>query len=1462
MRIKLTLTNAGGVSEDVMVTADDTATVSDLAAALFRTDPRRQGAPVPPALTLVVNDVEAGQRTLPADRVLSTAGLRSGSSVALATESARFTDGGQTSVGTLTVLSGPDAGSSFPLHSGSNVLGRDRSADIRLTDPMVSKFHARVNVTDIVEVVDTNSSNGVLVRGDRVQRVVVRPEDIVSVGDTSVSVSVHTNAAVVANAASEIAFNRSPRLDPVFEGPELDAPEPPSPPQGGRFPLVPLVAPVLMGCIMFLITRNATSVLFVALSPLMLVGNFVENRLTGKRAHRQAVEHFRARLVELADRIDYVQTQERAGRLAEHPSTVDTGAAVWSLTPMTWTRRPAHRSFLELRLGLGTLPSRITVKEPSLQNVAPDLIAELRAVTEPRATVSGVPVVASLRTGGALGVAGPDGVALPVAAAAVVQLVGLHSPAEVVVASVASARSARGWESLKWLPHTTSEHSPLEGAHLAVTGTSCTELVSQLERLVEERREAAGSREAPPPIPAVVLVVFDDAPIERSRLVSLADTGAAAGVHVVWVAPSVDRLPAACRTYVAVGPDGAQAEVGYVDSGHSVPVAVERCESTDLHRVAVRLAPVVDAGAPIDDEKNLPSYIAFLQMAGMPLADEPEWVVDRWREAGSIVPRDGTWLPRRRKDYPLRGLVGQGATEPFTIDLRADGPHALVGGTTGSGKSEFLQSWILGMAAAQGPDRITFLLIDYKGGSAFSECTKLPHTVGLVTDLSPRLVRRALTSLDAELRYRERLLNRKNKIKDLVSLERTGDPEAPPSLVIVVDEFAALVQEVPEFIDGVVNVAQRGRSLGLHLVLATQRPAGVIKDNLRANTNLRIALRMNDEADAADVIGSTQPAAFDPALRGRAIAKTGPGRLTPFQTGYLGGYTSNEPPKPSIAVYDLVFGAPSLRVDPADDVEGEQPDLGATDLERVVANIKAAAALADVPAPRKPWLPELSPVYELAKLPTKRRDDELVFGVRDDPDEQDQPAASFDPEGNVAIYGTGGSGKSTALRSLAIAAGLSVRGGPVHVYGLDFGSRGLAVLESLPHVGSIIPGDDNERVARLLNHLRALIDERSSRYSAQNADSIASYRESAHQPNEPRILLLVDGMAAFRQAYEVSDRSRLFDTFLSIASDGRGVGVHIAVTADRPAAIPSSLGSSIQQRLVLRLTSEMDLAMLGVPADGFALDSPPGRGYLGEHEVQVAVFGGSPVGSVQSSEIDKLVVSMQRAGVSPAPSIQRLTERVGLFELPEAVAGSPTIGVADASLTAIGFTPGTTFVVSGPPGSGRTSTMGTLALSLRRWRPNHRLAYFGLGRSPLPGLIDWTWSASGAEECAALAGKLVSELTTPSDTDAPTALFIESIPDFLNGDADYALQELLKVAKTMSVSVYVDGETTGLNGSWPLLQAVKSGRHGLALQPDQMDGDAVFRTPFPRIDRREFPPGRALYVRAGKVQRLQVALPE
>src|SRR2546430_7102437 len=247
-----------------------------------------------------------------------------------------------------------------------------------------------------------------------------------------------------------------------------------------------------------------------------------------------------------------------------------------------------------------------------------------------------------------------------------------------------------------------------------------------------------------------------------------------------------------------------------------------------------------------------------------------------------------------------------GGGTPFDVSLRFDGPHALVGGMTGSGKSELLQSLVASLASRYPPRTLNFLLVDYKGGAAFKDCVDLPHTVGFVTDLDGHLVNRALVSLRAELRRREEILRRFGA-KDLLDLEQGHPDDAPASLVIVVDEFAALATELPQFVEGMVDVAQRGRSLGIHLVLATQRPAGVINDKIRANTNLRVALRFSDVGESVDVIG-VRDAARPGLPPGRAFARIGPADVTEFQAAYVGGQTAPSSGPAPLTVQDPAFG--------------------------------------------------------------------------------------------------------------------------------------------------------------------------------------------------------------------------------------------------------------------------------------------------------------------------------------------------------------------------------------------------------------------------------------------------------------------------------------------------------------------------------------------------------------------------
>jgi S-DNA-T family DNA segregation ATPase FtsK/SpoIIIE len=1445
---------------DLLINVDATATVGALADFLANSDPEREDV-LSESFTLNVpgsgrDDIAPGVR-------LADSGILSGSTVGVSPIDANSQGESLPSAAVVIVIAGPDEGREFPLGSGSSFAGRDRSCEVRLSDPLVSRQHARIDVTETVEFVDLGSSNGLIMGDENSDRVVLRPGDTVKLGDTVLSVRLLAQAGHIAPASS-VSFNRPPRIEAHYHGLELVAPEPPEPPRSQRFPILPLFAPLILGLVLYLSTHALTSLIFVGMSPLLIVANAAEARLSGRKAYRGALELFRQDIADLVEEAVAGQVSERERRLVEHPAASDAATAALTLGPVLWSRWPDLPGFCEVRIGVGRQPSRSRILIPTGRQNNRALWKELRDAVAPFDIVDGVPVVVNLKKDGALGIGGNRSEALGIARAYVTQAACLHSPSELTMVALASSQSGPAWEWVKWLPHCNSTQSPLVSDPLASTQAACNALVGELQQLVSERESRRLDDGEAGTLPSVLIVVEDDAPIVRSAVVDLARRAAEVGVFVLWLASTVDHLPAACRVFVEVNPSAGESEAGFVhEEARIVPLLLEPISEAAAEAAARKLSSVVDASAQDDAQGDLPRSVSFLALVGHELATSPEAVIERWNESRSIVTGPKAVLASdgwHRRPGTLRAIVGEHAAGPHVLDLRTHGPHALVGGTTGSGKSELLQSWILGMALSNSPQRITFLLVDYKGGSAFADCLHLPHTVGLVTDLSQHLVRRALTSLSAELKFREDLLQRK-RAKDLLELERHGDPEAPPSLVIVVDEFAALVQEVPDFVDGVVNVAQRGRSLGLHLILATQRPAGVIKDNLRANTNLRLALRVADEADSTDVLGRPDAASFDPAIPGRALSRTGPSQLVPFQAAYAGGWTNQKASVATIEVSTLGFG-PKIAWEKPDD-GGADPDFGATDIQRVVSNVRAATALAEIPDPRVPWLSELTSVYDLARLPTKRRDDQLVFAVADDPERQSQPTVAFNPDvdGNLAVYGTGHSGKSTFLRTIAIAAGFTVRGGPCHVYGLDFGARGLSMLEALPHVGSVISGGDHERVGRLFGLLRSKIDERAIRYSKVGASTITSYRTIAEDPTEPRIILLVDGIGAFRTAYEGTEHGRLFDAFLGIAGDGRPVGIHVIISADRPGALPVALAASVQRRLALRMADPNDYSTIGLPLDVLNAESPPGRGLYGGQEIQVAVLGQSHDTAVQSQEVQKFAQAMVAAGANEAPPIESLTDRVLASELPAEIGGQPVLGLSGADLGPFTFEPRGTFTVSGPPGSGRTTALFSVISAVHRWRPDIGLIYFGNRRSPLAEGFGWTHKALSSIEAAELAARVPEIVGEASNSSADWLVVIEGLPDFLNSPADFALTDAVKHLAGSGHLLVTEGEPIALSGSYPLLVAARSSRAGIVLQPEQSDS-VLFRAQFPRLRRTDFPPGRGLFVpRGGQPIVVQVAMP-
>lgn len=1478
MKLRVTYRRADDPAPiNVQITADATATAGAVARALALGPGADRLLPDGEALTLKVVDAAGVAHVLTPTQPVINSGLVSGSVVEVRRASAHTGDRGP-AVALLRVVAGPDTGIEIPLPAGASAIGRAPECDVRLTDPLVSKWHARLEVRDGVEVVDTNSANGVLVGGVRVSRVAIGPGDVVQLGDSAITVAHERRPAqATASASTDIGFVRPPRVLSRRTEQKIELPQPPGEIENSRFPWLAMLAPLIMGGVMFAVTRSPLSIVFVALSPLLMVGNWLAQRSDNKRKRKLAASEFTRRLAEAETRLAEAHDLERRQLEALHPCVADCVDQIVHLGDALWSRRPEHPEFLQVRLGLGAIAPMVAVENASAPGQA--------EFTEPRdalvsrfAKLADAAVVADLRSVGGLGICGLGGLAEGVARAVVAQVVALHSPTEVVLACLTSTVGRGRWLWAEWLPHAASPRSPIGSLQLASDAATGRLLLDRLEELVAARlggdKQATlrgpvdREQDAPAPVLPAVLLIVDEPLVDVGRLTRLSERGPDVGVHVLWVTQDRRALPAACRTFLDLG-DGTVAKVGQVRTGELIsPVRCEALDAGTAMMVARRLAPVVDIGMPMQDESDVPRMVSVVSLLGQDTVDDPEQILSRWRENGSWIDRSTSPQPRERPG-DLRAVVGHTGADVFTLDLRGQGPHALVGGTTGSGKSEFLQAWVLGLAHAYSPDRLTFLFVDYKGGAAFAKCVDLPHYVGMVTDLSPHLVRRALRSLRAEIHHRENLLNDKG-VKDLIDFESTGDHACPPSLVIVVDEFAALKGEVPEFVDGLIDVAQRGRSLGLHLIMATQRPAGVITDSLRANTNLRVALRMNDDHDSTDVLGDKMAARFDPSIPGRGAARTGPGRIAQFQSGFPGARTTAEPPAPPIEIVELDFGLgkPWKIAKPA--TSGAKPRK---DIERVVDSVKRAAALGQVPAPRRPWLDTLADAYNLETLnlrrPRERRTDaQIVLGLLDDPDHQSQETVYFEPDkdGNILFAGCGGSGKTTALRTLAIATALvDPARGPVHVYGIDFSGGGLSLLEPLPNVGSVVQGDDEERIGRLIRLLSSMIEERQMRYQqGARASSLNAYRQLSGRFDEPRVLLLVDGFQIFRAEYDASvQRSAVYNAFQKILSQGGPVGIHVAMTVDRLASVPNALAATVQRKVILRQTDEDAYVSAGVPKDVLNPASPPGRALLAGNtqELQLAIVGNDGTPGAQATLVEELAAELG-ATFKPKPErIRSLPLNVPGSSLPAASGGQPVLGLEDVSLAPFGFDPRGPAIVAGPPQSGRSTAMRWLAESLRLWSPDTALVHLSARASALAGLPIWTASTTGAQPVQAYVTEKLKPYLEQAPGERPTvAVFIEYYPEFGGTAAEMALNEMAVLARRNGHPLFVEGEAGGFGGFQSFLTEVKQARCGLILQPDQNDGDNLFRTPLPRIRRGDFPPGRGFWVKAGKVFKVQIPM--
>ncbi|MET7135718.1 hypothetical protein MT994_16585 [Cellulosimicrobium sp. MI9406] len=874
------------------------------------------------------------------------------------------------------------------------------------------------------------------------------------------------------------------------------------------------------------------------------------------------------------------------------------------------------------------------------------------------ATGGGAPLAASGGTSpsrarlpdGCVAVVGPRDVALAAARALLVEVLASGAPLTVRPA----AQDAPAWSWCRWLPHA---------------------------RAVRTLDAVAA---ADPPGLVVV-----DGPVPAGELARAWERCAPVGTDVLLVLGDRAQVPAWCRTLVDVsgavavvtGPDGARTpreHVG-VSAGWALGLARRLAAAEHLGRLGTGdgdRAGEPDPGDPT--ARSLPSAVALGPLLGAPRAPDrlATWVAERWQDAA------------RRDGHGLRTVLGVGpGGAPVAVDLVREGPHALVAGTTGAGKSELLQSLVAGLALGRSPDELSFALVDFKGGASFGACGRLPHVVGQVTDLDPGLAGRALAGLRAELHRRERIL----AAAEVASIDALPRGRLA-RLVVVVDEFRALADDLPDLVPGLLRVAAQGRSLGVHLVLATQRPAGAVSADVRANVTLRIALRVVDVADSRDVVDSPHAARVPASTPGRLVLRRGAEPPVAVQCARAGGPLAL--PEARVRLADP-WGAGR---GPGGPVPGSADDHLPL-LVAAACEVAARSGLRPHPAPWLPALPARVGPDELARVDgidgidgidgeAVRSDDRaLPVALGDLPALQRRTVVRWDPrDGHLAVQGRPRSGRTTALRTVGLAA--LDRGWAVHAIG-----SGLADLAAHPGTGTVVDRSDPRRVVRLLRLLAGHDDGQS--------------RPAGLDRTTGRTLLLVDDVEAVRGV-------------LAGVAGGAGADALADVLADSPTAVAVSasgptvggLASLVGVRAVLASRDRHDDVSLGVPAALAGQGGPPGRAvWLGPGDPLVCQVALPPTvargrarrpapprrGAFRLHPLPDDVDSVDLDVAGHAPGGGYPSSAAVVAEPDSRAVAEVAVGRGGDDGRTLWMDVGRGALVVGPPGSGRTSTLALLA---------------------------------------------------------------------------------------------------------------------------------------------------------------------
>ncbi|PVY31432.1 S-DNA-T family DNA segregation ATPase FtsK/SpoIIIE [Williamsia muralis] len=1074
-------------------------------------------------------------------------------------------------------------------------------------------------------------------------------------------------------------------------------------------PVVMVVA--VVGMISMMVVTGGRNMLsnplFMMFPMMMLMSMFGMYAGSGNRGGKRAAElneerkdYFRY-LCQVRDEVHDTGAAQREALEWSHPEPAALLGVVGGRR--MWERRRADSDFGHVRVGVGSqrLATRLMPPETGpLEDIEPVSAVALRRFVRTHSVVHGLPTAVSLRGFPAINIEGARQETRQLARSMVLELCAFHGPDQLMVAVVTADPGAESWDWCKWLPHVQHPYERDGMGSARMIYRSLTELEDDLAVDLLERGRF--SRSAPPSAGRIQLViVIDDGFVSGDERV-VGDAGMEA-VSILDLSAPPDGLAVrrGLQLVVRDGKIGARSAFGVEEFADMDSLTVAEAEAFARSMARYRLAT---AAQMVNLEQEVaPSDPGLMSLLG---------VADATRLDPHL-----TWAPRSARSR-LRVPIGYSTSgTPVEIDIKEAaeggmGPHGLCIGATGSGKSEFLRTLVLSLVSSHSPEALNLVLVDFKGGATFLGLDSCPHVAAVITNLEEELsmVDRMRDALSGEMNRRQEVLRAAGNFANVGEYERARAAGAPleplPALFIVVDEFSELLAQKPDFADLFVAIGRLGRSLHIHLLLASQRLEEGKMRGLDSHLSYRIGLKTFSANESRSVLGV--PDAYHlPNVPGSGYLKCDSAEPIRFNTCYVSGPYS--PPVAAGAEHIASSGGPvGLKMftagpvpldpilppvaaevagpDPAGDPEPPAPN-SRTLLEIVVDRIAGQGRPA-----HEVWLPPLGQPPTIDMLAPHWRTPQigrLVFpiGIVDRPYDQRRDVLTVDvagSRGNVAIVGGPQSGKSNAVRALIVAAAATHSPAQVQFYCLDFGGGSLAGIAGLPHVGSVASRSDMDAVRRTVAEVATVIRQRELRFAELGIESMRDYRQrrlagdaSVQADVFGDLFLVVDGYSVIRGEFDFLD-----EQINTIVAQGLSYGVHVVLTAARWAEIRPAVKDLIGSRLELRLGDPLDSEM-GRKVAGLVPEGRPGRGLTAEHlHMLIALPRTDSDTSLDSLSAAVAQTVQQLVAVYPGQQAMPVRKLAAHLERSEVVArvhdagieltaGEVAIGVGEAELAPV-----------------------------------------------------------------------------------------------------------------------------------------------------------------------------------------------